>query len=181
MEKTYDAINVHSLRIGFSVAEAKVVAERLSSFANEYKNLQRANEVFALSYPKHVSRVFLESQLNKFIQVVKKASFLPEDFELEEELGWSPDDCNIMYREGLASKEEVAEYLREKSEYIESTRPSRELTVLRLLEEGDFYHILAKKVYREIVRIENPNPGPRGLIYIPFGGMPGYRRKMRRR
>ncbi len=181
MVETFNIINAHSLNIGFSIAEADIVAKSLKGLADEYQNREKANEVFASTYPKNVSRVFLESQLSKFIRVVRNRSFLPDAYETEEELGWSPDEYKIMLRMGEITQKEAQEYFKEREEYIKTSRPERELGVLRLLEVGDFYPILASKVYRPIVRIQNPNPGPKRLIYTPTGGMPVYHKKRKRR
>ena len=172
----------HLRNIGYDGESAKSIENRIYELAEEYLNKEKAKEILRKSFNANVHDFFSNFHFDQFIKIVKRKSFEPRQFELEEELGSDDNGFYMLRNAGELSEEEIKEYLEKREAYAKKTRPLRELCALRSLEKGEFYSILKQKAYRQI-KEKNPNfRDPRiQIISTPMGGQGHWRRKMKRR
>jgi hypothetical protein len=178
MERIYN----HSIKLGFKPEAARIIEGRLAGLTNLCINQTRAREVLERAYVTHLNNItFSDEQLEVFVKTVGRAVRFPDWIETEDELGVTFKEAKEMRADGSFTEEEYQDFVREFNEYAESTRSQREEEVLSELERGNFFGILKAVARRNI----QPSPGYREppviVISTPFGGQPGYKRRMRRK
>ena len=174
-QESFAKLRDHLQGVGYAGEALEYVMSKLRGIAALYVNKDAAAKVLTDAFALYVRRPFGDKQFHAFLHSIDP-SFVGDDV-LERELGILPNAVECL------DDAERAEYFQEMAQLKEDVR-SKSCKHHEVLGEKRHYDILMSAMYRKVpdgFPIPDEAMGKQKRVGSPMGGMPGYRRNMKRR